>query len=87
VEDELNMNMDQWGGERGDTLSVKLKVLGEKMNLVLVMTIPFPHTHNYMFIILTDGNMFQLEDSHQASTKNSLQVTDNNTDTKYSDCP
>lgn len=44
------------------------------MDLVLVMTIPYPQTHNYGSIILAPSNMFQLEDSHEASTKNFLQV-------------
>ena len=58
------------------------------MDLVLVMTIPYPQTHNYGSIILAPSNMFQLEDSHEASTKNFLQVRKMhipNAHTKY--CP
>ena len=74
MEDELNMYMDQWERGRGDTFSGKTEVLGEKIDLVLVMTIPYPHKHTqkYCYIILEHSNMFQLEDSHEASFKNFL---------------
>ena len=37
-------------------------------------THPHPHTQTHSFIILAQSNMFQLEDSHEASIKNFLQI-------------
>jgi hypothetical protein len=63
------------GDGKGGYFKRKTEVLGEKINLVLVIiSRPHKHTQNYGFIILAYSNMFQLEDSHEASIKNLLQV-------------